>query len=329
MAKLMVGHIKTRQLQLLAELRQTGSVLQAAATLGMSQSAASRLLSNLESEIGAPLFERHARGVTPTVYGEAVTRRAMSALAEIARAAVEVDELARGKRTPLSIGCLISQSATYLPAALLALAQRAPEIMVEAHSDRSITLIAGLMEARFDLVIARVRDASLEPDLLFEPLVDEPIGVFARPGHPLARRRKLGLQELAAYAWIMPPRETDLRARLDALCAQNGMPRFDGMLQTMSVPVILSMLRQSDALVALPVDFARPFCENRSMSALSIELGVRTENVGIITRRHHALSPQLQKGLNVFREVAAAMYGAPPAKAPREPGRARGQGRRP
>ncbi len=309
MAKLVVGHIKTRQLQLLAELRQSGSVLQAAATLGMSQSAASRLLGNLESEIGAPLFERHARGVTPTVYGEAVTRRAMSALAEIARAAVEVDELSRGKRTPLSIGCLISQSATYLPAALLALAQRAPDIMVEAHSDRSATLIAGLMEARFDLVIARVRDASLEPDLFFEPLVDEPIGVFARPGHPLARRRTLTLQDVAAYPWIMPPRETDLRARLDALCAQNGLPHLDGMLQTMSIPVILSMLRQSDVLVALPVDFARPFCENRSMSALRIALGVRTENVGIITRRHHEMSPQLQKGLKVFREVAVAMYG--------------------
>jgi len=309
MAKLVVGHIKTRQLQLLAQLRQTGSVLQAAATLGMSQSAASRLLGNLESEIGAPLFERHARGVTPTVYGEAVTRRAMSALAEIARAAVEVDELARGNRTPLSIGCLISQSATYLPAVLVALAQRAPEIMVEAHSDRSATLIAGLMEARFDLVIARVRDASLEPDLMFEPLVDEPIGVFARPGHPLARRKKLTLQDVAAYPWIMPPRETDLRVRLDALCAQNGLPRFDGMLQTMSIPVILSMLPQSDALVALPDDFARPFCEMRSMTALNIELGVRTENVGIITRRHHEMSPQLRTGLQVFREVAATMYG--------------------
>jgi len=308
MAKLVVGHIKTRQLQLLAELRQTGSVLQAAVTLGMSQSAASRMLSNLESEIGAPLFERHARGVTPTVYGEAVTRRAMSALAEIARAADEVDELARGRRTPLSVGCLISQSATYLPAALLRLAKSAPDIVVETHSDRSATLITGLLEARFDLVIARVRDASLEPDLIFEPLCDEPIGVFARPGHPLVGRRKLSLNDLGGFNWILPPRGTDLRARLDALCAQNGLPRFDGMLHTMSIPVILSMIGQSDTLVALPNDFARTFCVCGLMCPLKIDLGLRTENVGIITRRHREMSPQLQKGLKIFKEVAQSVY---------------------
>ncbi len=36
------------------------------------------------------------------------------------------------------------------------------------------------MDARCDLVLACVRDASLEPELLFEPLVAEPIGVFVR-----------------------------------------------------------------------------------------------------------------------------------------------------
>lgn len=308
MAKFVPGHIKTRQLQLLTELRQTGSILHAAQALGLNQSAASRLLSSLEKEIGSPLFERHARGVSPTVVGEIVTRRAVSALAEITRAAAEVDEVTRGNRTPLSIGCLLSQSSAYLPAAMLELARSSPEIMVQVQVDRSRHLIEGLLQARFDLVIARVLDASLEPDLLFEPLVSEHIGVFARPGHPLTRRRKLTLQDISAYKWIVPPGETDLGRRLDVLCTQHGLAPFNALMQTMSVPVILSMVRQSDALVALPADFARPFCESRSLSALAIELGVRSENVGLITRRHQEMSPQLKQGLAVFRRTAAEMY---------------------
>ena len=305
---LMPRRIKMRQLQLLAELRQSGSVLHAAAALGMSQSAASRLLSGLEEEMGVSLFERHARGVVPTRYGEIVTRRALSALAEVKRAASDVSDLARGHRTPVAIGCLLSQSSTYLPSVLIELTRCAPEIIVHAEVDRSRPLIEGLMHARFDLVVARVRDASLEPDLFFEPLVAEPIRVFARTGHPLARKRKLGLKDVTGFKWILPPVETDMRMRLDALCAQHGMPPFTALVETWSVSVIMSMLRYSDALVALPGDYALPYCQDGSISMLPVDLGVRSEKVGLITRRHHESSPALVQALEVFRRVGAAMF---------------------
>ena len=54
--------IRTRQLQLVAQVVQDGSVLRAAEALGMSQSAASRLMAELERQVGTALFERHARG---------------------------------------------------------------------------------------------------------------------------------------------------------------------------------------------------------------------------------------------------------------------------
>lgn len=309
------GHIKMRQLHLLAELNRSGSIYHAAEVLGMSQSAASRLLSSLEQEMGVTLFERHARGVIPTSYGDIVIRRAVSALSEIARAAAEVSELARGHRTPLSVGCLLSQSSTFLPTALLELTRVAPHIMVQASLDRSRHLIEGLMAARYDMVIARVRDVSVEPDLVFESLGPEPVRVFSRPGHPLARRRKLSFSDVAEYKWILPPRETDMRARLDALCAQQGLPLLTGLIETFAVPLILSVLRASDALVALPGEFARPFCKDGSMAQLRIDLGVTSENVGIITRRHHAPSPALRTSLQVFRSVARTAYGIELAQA--------------
>lgn len=301
-------HIKMRQLHLLAELRGTGSVLHAAAALGMSQSAASRLLSTLEEEMGVPLFERHARGVVPTRYGEIVTRRAVSALAEMQRAAAEVSDLARGDRTPVAVGCLLSQSSMYLPAALMELTRRAPEIIVQTEVDRSRPLIEGLMVARFDMVVGRVRDASLEPDLVFEPLLAEPIRVYARPGHPLGRKRRLALNDVAQFKWILPPAQTDMRARLDVLCAQHGIPPFTALVETWSVSIIMSMLRHSDALVALPGDYPLPYCDDGLISMLPVDLGVRSEKVGLITRRHHESSPALLQVLEVFRKVGAEMF---------------------
>ncbi|MCW5653899.1 LysR family transcriptional regulator [Hydrogenophaga sp.] len=308
--RLVSSHLKMRQLQLLAQLRETGSVIHAAEALNMSQSAASRLLSSLESDVGVALFERHARGVSPTPVGEIVTRRAVSALAEMARAGHEVQDFVRGNRLPLSIGGLLSLSSTFLPRAVLELARQAPDLLIKVDTDRSRTLIDGLLAARFDVVIARVRDASLEPDLVFEPLSTEPIKVYVRPGHALSRRRRLGLADVTSEKWVLPPPETDMRVRLDALCVQSGLPRIAGLIETLSVPVILSVVRMSDALVALPREFARPFCDSGLLSMLAVDLGDRTENVGIITRRHHDASPPLRQALRVFREVSAAMYGS-------------------
>lgn len=58
-------HARLRQLQLLVALQQCGSVLQAAASLHMSQSAATQALAEMERVLGVRLFERHARGIRP------------------------------------------------------------------------------------------------------------------------------------------------------------------------------------------------------------------------------------------------------------------------
>jgi molybdenum-dependent DNA-binding transcriptional regulator ModE len=62
-------HVRLRQLQLLVALQQCGSVVQAAATLHMSQSAATQALAEMERVLDIRLFERHARGIRPTLAG--------------------------------------------------------------------------------------------------------------------------------------------------------------------------------------------------------------------------------------------------------------------
>ena len=78
-------HLKTRHLVLLVELGRHGSILRAADAAHMTQPAASKLLAELEYALGVQLFERLARGISPTWYGDIMIRRAGTALAEITR----------------------------------------------------------------------------------------------------------------------------------------------------------------------------------------------------------------------------------------------------
>src|SRR5258706_15632452 len=63
--------IKLRQLELMLRLAEDGSLRGAADTMHISQPAASKMLHELESALALQLFERHPRGVQPTVYGMA------------------------------------------------------------------------------------------------------------------------------------------------------------------------------------------------------------------------------------------------------------------
>src|SRR5215472_14770023 len=64
------SHLKTRQLALLVHLDEQGTLARAAAAAGLTQPAASKLLHQVESNLEVKLFERHARGMAPTCYGE-------------------------------------------------------------------------------------------------------------------------------------------------------------------------------------------------------------------------------------------------------------------
>ena len=300
--------IKTRQMLLLAHLDRERSVLHAADAAGMSQPAASKLLRELEEALGVALFERHARGVEPTAYGEIVMRHAHSVLSEIRRAQEEVEALKRGERYRVAIGSVMSPGTDLLPRALSMLEGSHPQMVVSVEMDTSRPLVAKLLEGRLDIVIGRILDPENAPGLSFEALAEEPHSLIARAGHPLSRRRKLSVEDLVDYTWALPPRESILRERINAMFLQRGLPLPARIVETSSVPMITNLLRRSDMLVALPVDVVRPYCDAGMLRVLPIELNVRMDAFGIITRRGYALSRDVQEALRALREASRAVY---------------------
>src|SRR5437667_784732 len=90
------SRLTARQLALIVQLDEKGSLLHAAEAAHMTQPAASRLLRTIEDALGVALFERHPRGVLATPYGEVLGRHGRAALAELRQAHEEVEALASG-----------------------------------------------------------------------------------------------------------------------------------------------------------------------------------------------------------------------------------------
>jgi hypothetical protein len=96
--------LRLRQLQVLLSLTSTGNLSQSAAALNTTQPALSKWLKELEEDIGLPLFERHARGLRPTSYGEALIEHARRIDASLNTARDDMQALREGGSGLVTIG---------------------------------------------------------------------------------------------------------------------------------------------------------------------------------------------------------------------------------
>ena len=244
-------------------------------------------------------------------------RPARAALAELSRAHEEIEALRSGLAGKASIGTVVTPGTGLVPAAVALLKQRHPRILVAIDLDHSEALIARLVSGELDMAVARVRDAQGAGDLDFEPLGDEPQSVIARAGHPLARRRGLGVKDLAQQAWVLPPAGSALREELDAMFIEQGLDPPKNVVEASSLLVVMSLLSSTDMVVSLPKEAVRPYCEAGVLTVLPVTLDVRMESFGIITRRGRGLSPGAAALLAVLRETAIRLYASRPPRSNR------------
>jgi DNA-binding transcriptional LysR family regulator len=302
------SRLKMRQLALLVHLDQERCVLRAAEAAGMTQPAASKLLREFEDAFKVKLFERHARGIAPTWYGEILVRHARSILSEIAVAQEEIAMLESGLSGQASVGTVVNPATNLVPQAVSLLKQKHPGLLVNIELDYSRPLVEKLLQGQLDTVIARVLDSRGAEDLEFEPLADERHAVIAGASHPLAGRDDLQLEDLVNQAWILPPPGSLLRDRLFNVFLQRGLAVPINVIQTQSLPVVTSLLRASNTVVALPVDAVQPLCQSGFLTVLVKDIGVEVGSFGIITRRAYKLSPGAQALVSALRETATKLY---------------------
>ncbi|TXI74285.1 MAG: LysR family transcriptional regulator [Dechloromonas sp.] len=300
--------LKTRHLLLLIHLYEQRSVLRAAEAANMTQPAASKLLAEMEDLLGVTLFDRHARGVEPTWYGQVLIRRARAALSEIGRAHDEISALRSGRTGQAAIGTVVNPGTTLVPQAIAAVKREFPDILIKVEMDYSRPLVARLLDGQLDIVIGRIMDSDNSAELDFEPLADEPHAVIVRSGHPLASRARVTHADLVDYGWIMPPDASVLRSRLNAVFLEHGLLLPQDIVETASLPVIIHLLRYSDLLTALPAESVGPYLQTGQMRVLPVDLGVRMEVFGIIRRRDQLLSPGAERVLAALRTTARQIY---------------------
>lgn len=193
-----------RRLRLLREFADRGTVHAVAQALSYTPSAVSQQLRALQAEAGVSLTETAGRGLRLTDAGRALAARADDVLAALDAAEAEMDAYRSTPRGIVRVAAFPSGAALLFPGLLRRLAHY-PQVRVECRDlESSPSELAGLV-ADFDLVVTH-RDDHAAPfgDARWDvvPLLREPLDVALPPEHPLVRRQRVDLAELAGESWI-------------------------------------------------------------------------------------------------------------------------------
>jgi DNA-binding transcriptional LysR family regulator len=293
--------LKTRQLLLLVALDAHRNIHRAAEALQMTQPAASKGLKGMEDLLQVRLFQRLSRGMEPTIFGAAMIGHARTALTSLALAHEDIAALKTGLPGQVTIGAIMSPSLSVLPRAIARVKQATPLMRIGVEIETSGVLLGRLRHGTLDFLVARLRDGDSDAQLHYEELADEPVCVVARVGHPLARAAALELADLASCAWVVAPQGSTLRHRFDIMFRRAGLTPPGNVVETTALLLILPLLRDTDSLHLMPLDVARYYVELNTLKILPVDVPIRMDGFGIITRRNHLLSPGATVMLDAIR----------------------------
>lgn len=298
--------LKLRDLQLFEAVVRWGSIAKAATQLNLTQSAASKAISQLEHAMGARLLDRDSRGVEPTLYGHTLLRRALAIFDELRQGVREIEFLADPTAGEVRVGCPEANAAGLLPAIIQELRRKYPGIVCEAvWMPAAVSLqFRELRQRRVDLILGRVLDAEADDDLHAELLFHDPVRVVAGEGNKWLRRRRIELSELLDEPWILTPPDSVPSAQLREAFSSKGLDVPRASVVSTSIHIVNRLLPNGPYLTVIPESVLRFGPMGAKMRALRVDFPSRPRPTAVVTLNNRTLSPAAYLFIEAARAVA-------------------------
>jgi len=191
------------KLRYVVAVDRQGAISAAARALNVTQSAVTKAVADVEQDVGAALFERHARGVTATAEGRGFIDRAARILADVDQLVADVDEGRQTREQVLRIGVSPSSMEGLMSRAIWALVGAHPEVRIHLRGAPFETAVQLFRQGDLDALIGPSRPLMAEAGVRCDPLPPLNALFFVRRGHPLVGRPVTG-QDLAGLPLIVP-----------------------------------------------------------------------------------------------------------------------------
>ena len=237
-------------LRYFVELAHTLHFTRAAERLCITQPSLSHAITQLETELGVPLFERTGRTTILTRFGEQFLLCAQQALTTLDGGVSALQRVAHGEGL-IRLGLLRTLGVDFVPGLVARYLRENPgrDLRFTFHTGVTQQLLDGLMEKRFDLAFCSQPPAALQ--LTAVPVGREDVVLIVPRNHPLAEFHTVDLEATLPYPQVYFSKGSGMRDVVDGMFAQiGGTPQIA--YETEEDQVIAGLVAQGFGISVVP-----------------------------------------------------------------------------
>jgi DNA-binding transcriptional LysR family regulator len=294
--------MELRDIEYFAMVAQHAHLGRAAEALKLSQPAVSKSLRRLEEAVGAKLGTRTPKGVELTPEGSALLLRVRGLRVSLQDVAREVRDVSEGRIGHLRVGVGENIAEYLLPTAFEKLLVDAPGVLLKITVSDNDLMFPALHNGEIDLVVNYLR--RLPEGFAHEELYNDEMLVCASYRHPLTKRKRVSLSEIAGERWALTDSTLQPYQLLQEAFLSHGLPAPRAAIESRSLRLRFESLARSNLLdYTSKLAFLHSAWRYRLKEIPVPELR-HPRPVGVIYRKNAYLSPATRRLIDILRDSA-------------------------
>jgi DNA-binding transcriptional LysR family regulator len=295
-------NVTLRQIRTFLVVSNTGSFTRAAQVLHLSQPALTVQIRGLEAELQIRLFDRDTRNLRLTPLGRELLPTFERLLRDFDSVAESARQLAAGISGVVHVAALPSISSNLMPAAIAALRQDHPGIVVRLRDAVAQRVLAMVRADEVDFGIGGFD--RVDPGMEVTPFFTDRLDAVFRADHPYAKKRRLSIADLAASDLIVMDTQSSVRALLDEAFVASRLilaPAYEVTFMSTAV----GMVKEGLGVALLP-NSALDLALASGLTTRPVAFGGFKRSIGIVRKTRRTLSPAAEGMLAVLHRISRA-----------------------
>jgi DNA-binding transcriptional LysR family regulator len=285
------------------DLAETQSFSKAAALNGVTQSAVSQRVRQMEEQFGATLIERGRRNFALTPEGLAM----LDAAREILAVYNDLDSRLHSIRNVVSgnlrVASIFSIGLHELPPLLKAFRERHPNVQVQVDFRRSQQVYLEVQNGEVDAGL--VAYPAKRTGVAFDLFEEDDMVLIVHPNHPFAQLESVPLKELNGQKFISFEPDTPTRKVVDRYLRENGVePQH--VMEFDNIETVKRAVEVESGISIVPENTVRQEVETGLLAAVHLDGKRLTRPLGVIYQRNRPRFPALAEFISILKNGVSA-----------------------
>ncbi|HEB0103373.1 TPA: LysR family transcriptional regulator [Serratia marcescens] len=292
-----------KQLRVFVAVARHGSFSRAGEAIGLTQSAVSHSVKELEAEVGVRLLDRTTREVVLTDAGLRLANRVERLLDELQAALLDARSFGVQRSGTVRVATSQTISAHLMPQCIAAGERQYPEIRIMLRDQAQQQVLHSVRNAEVDFGI--VVDPVQAVDLECEAVLHEPFLLLCRDDHPFAARQEVRWSALNGCRLVLQDYASGSRPLIDSALRQQGVEAQ--VVQEIGHPATLFPMVAEGIGISIFPALALPLPEGGRLRVRRLVPEINRALM-LVRRKNRSLTPAAEAIWQVARQQAARLH---------------------